>query len=231
MTVLRRVALLSLAILYVAVDPSFADSTFTDDMFNLANYSVTIFKSNPGATITNQQTLTGGNTGAGLQTLYNVPADPNFLSMIGFMNTTFAYDPSSQGAITSINASADKFYAAPFTFNANFFRPLISQGGNFYLATISGSVAEGVWNSFSQTGLAANDFVLFDFTTGTFNNSDHPDFSSGPMELGLASRLTSNFDAYMADIRYDNFRLNIQSVPEPPSALLLLSGMSLLFGF
>src|ERR1700731_3790007 len=63
MTVLRRVALLSLAILYVAVDPSFADSTFTDDMFNLANYSVTIFKSNPGATITNQQTLTGGNTG------------------------------------------------------------------------------------------------------------------------------------------------------------------------
>src|SRR6267143_4649446 len=113
MPVLRRVALLSLGILYVAVDPSFADSTFSDHKFNLANYSVSIFKSNPGATITNQQTLTGGNPGAALQTLYSVPADPNFLSMVGFVNTAFAYDPSTQGAITSIDASIIKFYGAP----------------------------------------------------------------------------------------------------------------------
>jgi hypothetical protein len=214
--------------------PLHADDVFTDNTFNLtSNYTTTTFTAG-GATVTPTQCATCGNpNGAGNTALQITMTFPTGTSTAdsGYVNNTFSYNPLVQGAITSINASVDKdlfFNPTVFPGSAgNTFHPMIEQGGVFYFASIPGVgltniMAPGTtgYETLSQAGLVATDFVSFDFTTG-LSTGTNPNFDGGTMLFGLAQISGSNAAATLtAD--YDNLNLHLvtAAVPEPSSLVL-----------
>ncbi len=208
-----------------------ADVLFTDNTFNLAQYTLTpTYLSTVGVTIVGSQCTSCGNPGDALQIVANLPnGQPSTLDqgIQGFVNNTFSYDPSTQGAINSINASVDKNLAlniADSDFPSSF-RPLIEQDGNFYLAGISGPMlvtgaggGSTGFNTISGT-LTAADFQQFDFSTGAFNALSHPNFAGDQMLFGLAqSSGLQGSPAATVTATYDNLSLDIVTTPEPSGA-------------
>ena len=156
-----------------------------------------------GVTVTIQQCATCGNPGQALQVII-FPENTGLVIDIGLVNTTFVYNPKTQGAITSIDASIDKdlsySQSTPLTITSgNNFRPLVEQDGVFYLAQIPGpnlvitNATSGTtgWNTISAAGLTANDFTQFNFATGAFGTA-HPIFTaSGDVIMLGVAQLTS----------------------------------------
>jgi hypothetical protein len=160
---------------------------------------------------------------------------------LGFLNNTFAYNPLTQGAILSIDASTDKNIITnapqlpPGQFYTNTFRPLIEQDGMFYLASIAGPTfthgGTTGFNTISQNGFLAADFTQFDFSTGMFSTS-HPNFAGDHILLGLGQLTTFGPKVRFRAI-YDNLQFTINSrVPDAGGTLLLLlSSAGVLFLF
>jgi hypothetical protein len=213
-----------------------ADIVFTDDTFNLGNYSATAsFSSDPTASIAYSSS---SNT---LEFVSSFGDITLFASVaVALLNNGFVIDPSTQGAITSIDASITKDNtiesppeAGAFT---NTFRPAILQGGVLYVATLffpgfSAIPYHSGFQNITGTGLQASDFVSFDLVTGTFGSS-HPDFAGDPMVFGLLQRSAlggfpdSGTARQIAD--FQNLVLVIHGVPEPGTASLLLLALGLL---
>ena len=195
--------------------PASGGVTFTDSTLDPSNYSIQTWKSDPGIQITVQQTQTGGNPGQALQLLYAFPAISGN-SMVGLTRQSFSYDPATQGAIQSVSFSVDKYFTYTGCLTCyvsdNTARLLVLQNGVYYIATINIPGNGGNYIPASATGLEANDFGLFDFTTGNLNMSINPNFSSGVMQFGLASRYLFQFSApATADVRYKNLTIDVQS--------------------
>src|SRR5271166_6058918 len=229
--VLCRVA----AVLVLAVaTPASAGTIFTDGTFNLANYTQsTQYITGTGTTLVPIQCASCGNPSGGpaLQLTATFPTFPPTgfdVAEQAFVNTGFGYDPTAQGAITSLFASVDKNLAVnlpsgptPFT---NTFHPTIEQSGIFYFASIPGPsllLNNGVggqtgYNTING-GLTAADFTEFDFTTGT-SDGTHPNFAGAPMLLGLTQVFSANTGGpvEIATAQYDNLLFAI-NVPEPAS--------------
>ncbi len=219
---MKQKLLASIALLGLVTAPSVvrAGQTFTDSTFNLANYTQAFYVSDPTATVNVSQALTGGNPGSALQVLANVPAGNGFSAAEAFANNSFVYDPSAHGALLSVDAAGDKYLHNNVTLYTNGFRPLILQGGNYYYALLTVPAIKDTWLSATQSGLAASDFSLFDFTTGITDTTQHPDFTGGVMQFGLLNRFTQNSTMSSPwDIRYDNLTIGIHAVPEASSAV------------
>jgi hypothetical protein len=141
------------------------------------------------------------------------------------VNSTFSYDPLTEGAILSIDASVDKDLTSAATLG-NTFRPMIEQDGNYYLAAIAGPGLTGPgstgFDTISQNGLVATDFLQYDFSTGTFGTAN-PNFAGDPMLFGLGSIASGS--AFDATVVYDNLSLDLSTapVPEPSSVWLLVT--------
>lgn len=205
----------------------FADVVFTDQTFDLTNYSESPLFASSGSTLTFTQCASCGNPGSALQ--INVSGQPGGMVAQGFINNTFIYDPQTQGALLSagINAAVNKEVTSNGALSSNTFHPTIEQDGLFYLASTPGPVTTGVFNSISQSGLTASDFQEFDFSTGTFV-SGNPNFDGNVMLFGLAqiaSAASSNTGVQNTQIIYDNLQFGLTpavSVPEPSSVTLLI---------
>ena len=149
---------------------------------------------NGGASIVGVQCAGCGNPGQGLQvtgTFPNAPPPSGVDTAVAvFMNTSFTYNPTTQGAITNLSASVDKNLLVNFngTGFGNTFRPTILQGGVFYVAPISGPALNcpPCSTGFNNIGssLTSTDFTSFDPATNT-SGVAHPNFASGVMEFGL----------------------------------------------
>jgi hypothetical protein len=231
LSIMKNIFAAVLTSLVAALTSHAGTITFSDHTFNLANYSQTPVFTTPSATITGSQCPTCGNPGSALQILGEIQG--NGLVAVGFVNNNFQYDPLAQGSLISVDASVDKNLTnnVPFDPNTiipNTFRPLIEQDGLFYLAAIPGPPSHGGttgYNTISAAGLMANDFTLYDFSTGTFGTA-HPNFAGDPLLFGLA-QLGQQLEAMETDINrfetdHDNLRFSIQSVPDSGGTMLLL---------
>lgn len=205
--------------------------SFSDSTFNLADYSETsVFTSSGSDSVSWMQCPTCGNPGSALQIQMTLPTALD-VGAVGFINNNFAYIPSSQGVISTIDASVDKNIITNIPVDSsttftNTFRPLIEQDGVIFLAAIPGPTFNGGttgYNTISQTGLGASDFTQYDFATNTFG-SGHPNFAGDPMLFGLGQITSFGVSSVNFEADYDNLNLSINAVPEPQTATLILIG-------
>lgn len=234
------IGFLTATVLAAASAASATSILFTDSTFNLAGYTQTTpFKSSGSVTVTASQCASCGNPAQALDIVIGLPGAQPVSGGLGLINNAFSYNPSTQGAISSIDASVDKDLtitateSGPFvgTFGNNF-HPTIEQGGLFYLASIGGPTLSALgttgYATIAQTGLLATAFVQYDFTTGALGAAN-PNFSGGTLMLGL-SQIAANGSPVLTDMtfdtKYDNLSLTVNStVPEPASMLLLGAGL------
>jgi hypothetical protein len=226
----RFVCSVAFAVL-VASAPAFSDIMFTDGTFADANYTqVGLHES--GATITGAQCASCGHPGFALQVVENFSVSDVGFAALGFVNNTFSYNPSTQGAILSINvASVDKdatLSGAGSGTSTNTFRPLIQQDGKDYLAAIFGPDFDFTdpsttgFVTIAKSGLVAADFVQYNFLTGKFGSAT-PNFAGDAMLFGLA-QISSGFPSgARIEQDYDNLSLSLTTAPEPSSVWLLVS--------
>lgn len=218
----------------IGVLPLSATTIFTDTTFTLGDYSQVTYNNDPGdVTITVQQTASG-NPGTAMEVL-NTWSTPNilFTTAVGLLNTSFTYNPSTQGAIQSVGLSLDRYVTlvGGTLGGTNNGTVLLSQGGSDYFAVVTGpSLVAGTFQTITGT-LTQNDFQLFDFATGTTNAALHPDFSSagGIIDFGLRTRFDhTNMvnSGGTLDIRLDNLSLTLTPTPEPGACGLVGAGLA-----
>jgi hypothetical protein len=213
---------------------------FSDGTFTPANYGTAFtYLQNPGTdTAVWSQCASCGNPNQALQLLINETTGGGTYNttevLTGILNTTFTYNPSTQGAITSISASVDKDFTVniALSFN-NTFRPMIEQDGNYYVAGIAGPVLNGPgttgFNTISNGSLAATDFQEVNPATGVIGGPN-PNFAGDPMTFGIAQLLAaSDITGTTATLAYDNLNITLTTAtPEPASLWTLLVGLCVL---
>lgn len=140
------------------------------------------------------------------------------------------FDPSTQGAIETVDLSYDVFIESSAAFGGIVLR----QGGIFYYSAGQNPAANSIWQSISLPGRVSTSFGTCENLFGALcaeAGSGDPDFSSsgGPIEIGFfqAAALTSR-QANLYFSRIDNWSVTVNPVPEPGTATLLLVGLALL---
>ena len=200
-----------------------------DNTFDAGNYILTMYRSNPSIQVLGQGQCPGcGNPGQAFFLNLLVPGIGSERSAI--INKTFAYDPSSQGAITSLSFTVDKLLTtSPEVPSTDAIAIRIQQGGKIYGTAVTAPNFFGTtgWRSYSGSGLVATNFLEFDYTTGVLGTG-HPDFAGGPMLFGLG-QLTETFSVidpnFTVSVTWDNLDIELNTVPEPASMLLLATGL------
>jgi PEP-CTERM motif len=204
--------------------------TFTDTTFIFSDYNSNTYASGAGSILTSSQT-TSGHPDTAYQSEGHVAEGTGSGVLATAVNSNFVYDPSKQGAISTINASLDRYATAPTGVMVGSYslRILALQGSKLYedIDTFSGDFGS-VWKTLSQTGITAIDFGLFSQTdlAGT-DSTMHPDFSGGPITFGFAMfRGGSDGFDYDTIVRADNFSLEINAVPEPSTWAMMILGFA-----
>lgn len=229
--------------LALALSPCQATTVFSDTTFSLAGYSQTTYTNNTvaaGASYSVTQNGGLGNPAPSAQFDVTWTNNTTFTIFDGLINSSFTYNPSTAGAIGSLDFSLDRYTA--FTAGtvvlsnatAGF---LLEQNGNFYLDSLIGpAFSAATWQTVSTTGLAAVNFCLYSFATNAAPDcTQNPDFSAtgGVIDFGVRAGLghlnalgTGTFDSF-----YDNLSITVNTVPEPaPGWIVITCFMALAIG-
>ncbi len=214
---------------------------FSDGAMAIAGFSAMPLFASPGITVVSSTTSAVGNPPDALKASFGrVSGQSDYSYQAGYLYAAFTYTPGVSGAVSTLDVSLDR--GADFRANdvpvpglTLTGRPLIFQGGKYFMAVSAPVVPTGMptLDTIAMPGLTAADFSLFDFATGLFDGSSHPDFAGSTMQFGFAMRalLTgrSPTEVVQLDAYADNFRLQVnpaQAVPEPAS--WALAGLALL---
>ena len=229
---LTVLALAALPLLASATTASAAVVSFSDSVFNTANYSEAIFQ-NGTATITPGQTAAGGNPGAAHEVTFSIPSGSSYYGTVLSINNGWVYDPAVHGDALAITYSEDVFLSVtgiPVTFRST--DVLLFQGGNYFVHADSTPATNNVWQTGGAINLLSNSFsLLSDPSQGTLNSSVHPDFSEA-FTLGVQSSffIAGSHGAVDATVRIDNLSVQVletpPQVPLPAGAWLLMSALA-----
>lgn len=226
-------------LLALAVIPCQATTLFTDTTFNLAGYSQTTYTNNTvaaGASYSVSQDGSLGNSAPSAHFNVTWTNDTTFTIFDGLINSSFAYNPSTQGAITSIDFSLDRyttFTAGTVVLSNATAGVLLEQGGNFYLDSLVGpAFSAATWQTVATTGLTASSFCLYSFATNAAPDcTQNPDFSAsgGVIDFGFRAGLghSNALGTGTLDSNYDNLSVTINA-PEPSSGWMLITSLAAL---
>jgi hypothetical protein len=216
-----------------------AGATFFDNTFPPANYSSAGTYTTNGGTISSSTCPTCGDpSGPALQFVETYTSSNSAVTDEALLNSAWTYDPSTQGAISGVGASVEKDLLLTEGGDgsiASGFHPVILQGGDLYIASLSGltyTTPSGPFTTDYATisgGLSSADFTLFDFGTGSYGTGS-PNFtaSGGPMTFGIAQFGNVDF-ATTATVDYDDLKY-VLGVPEPATWAMLLVGVGMIGG-
>jgi hypothetical protein len=138
-------------------------------------------------------------------------------------NTAFTYDPSSSGAITSLDIAFDRLWIQ----GGMDFLPYLIQNNTRYMADTAYRVFVDTWSgsgwiNHAFTGLTANDFGGI---------GSRPDFSEqgAPISFGFVAHGGVGSGALASKVGFDDWTItvtnNAPSVPSPGGIWLLCAGL------
>ena len=221
---------LALVLLFgVARQPAKAATIFSDGTFNNADWTNTKILDTAGnASFAAFQVASGGNPGSFQET--NQSLNQGWIGA-GHLNSAFLYNPSVQGAITSIDFRYDLIEFSPLNGIEVVYQPLLFQNGTYY-TTGGENLNQAVWTTFTHSGLPASSFTDTEFGyTLPGSGPATPNFSStgGPIEFGFFSGNTPIGGPFTTSSGIDNLVITLHTasatVPEPSYVALL--GISL----
>jgi len=228
----------ALAALLMVSGAQASSITFSDSVFNDADWAITVLSDAPGFTGTAfQSTADGGGFGGASDTYRRVEhtwgvIDDNVVTFHQKLGAT--YDPSTQGAIDSIDYKEDARRFLPSSFgDGHATGPAIRQNGNIYI-TFVGSQG-GAWaftpeTSWTLKELTATESSFFLSTNASpLSGSGSPDFSASGsiMDIGF---WRGNSGGGISPAGIDNWEFTIVQavIPVPASVLLFGSALGLL---
>lgn len=234
---LTLLAALALPAAAGAVPTGFLDTTVAP-----GDYSGFTLHTDASVTLSTGATA-AGNPGAALAIDYtNQGGAVNLQSLVALVYGGFGWTPSTDGALASVAFTNDRWVDGgdPFI-DANlvtFSRPLVQQGGRWYIAPLLDAVQQRrTWFTTSDASLEATEFVAIDPLTGATDATQHPDFTATGdlLRFGVLNRFGRDSVGFptMLNTRfvYDNigFTMNLaQAVPEPAGVPLLAVAMAAL---
>ena len=198
-----------------------ADVTFSDTEFPISNWGFETVTSGTGGTSIPAQ-VAGGNPGNARQITNNVNANGGTVFGVSRYGTTNAtrYDPSTQGAISSIDYSIDARWLSGIGGQGHSIMLGIKQNVTVYYAHIEITGSDGLWHTFGTTGLTAADFT--NLTAGA-----PIDFSAAgaPLRVGFIVGNSAPNISYTNVVLYDNFTAVVHNVPTPGGIALVGVGV------
>jgi len=210
-----------------------ATVTISDSVFDDANWTMTLLddRSFGGiGSLTGNQVLSGGNPGS----YRAVTMSGGGGILFGDHLFSTAYNPSTQGAITSFSFSFDTSFPdanqtkppAPVRFGIALF-----QSGKHFIRFDGGvSSTTTAWTSFGGTDIGQNDMDEY------LNSTVHPDFSASGapilfgFNVGFGSLIPCSSPCATGGL--DNFSVTVNppAVPEPATWTLMFPILTLLAG-
>lgn len=140
----------------------------------------------------------------------------------------FTYNPSSSGAINTLNISYDLVHRTP-NLGAVGYSLLLRQNGKYYTHPID-NIFPNTWTSFSHPGFTSASFFELLVPGASANLTSTPDFSAtgSLIEFGY---VTSNSHSTAGTIvtktsGIDNFALTLNTVPEPSAIVTIIGGLT-----
>ena len=174
------------------------------------------------------RSATGGNPDA-YRTIQHVYTGPGSMA-VGHRFTKTSYDPSTQGAIATVDYNLDTLFVSQMGLSlpgAVGFSSAIFQNNSWYSTTLGTILPPfGVWNSFSNIGVAASDFNLL-----LGSGPAQPDFSGtgAVIQFGfMSSNGSASGGQNTVTSGADNFSVTINPATIAEPGTLALFGLGLL---
>lgn len=214
---------LPLATMAVASSALGATQTFTDDELFDADWDVVELVDqtfDDGATFSGLRVTVGGNPGAfrGVSNTWSHDGVGSVSVVAGHMRQQADYDPSIDGAITTVSFAFDaSTTSTTYPLEAAIvFAPVLEQAGAYYVAG-SGIEAGFNWASLSEGSFFADDFALY-----VGDGPAHPDFTAtgGPITFGFAASSGPHATAglYTTTGGLDSWQVTVSDEIDTPDA-------------
>lgn len=215
-----NLAVLLLATIFIPVGASTA--TYSDSIFNDSDWTITTVELGNGGMVTASQSPMGGNPGEYrriVNTVNGANPFPNSVIQGFHLKTSAVYDPSTQGAIDTIDYYEDSIMFVGFG-QGQASEAALLQDGTLYRSTRR--VLSNQLNSWTpQSILALTEQEFTDEADGT------PDFSEsgGMITFGFVRSNSTPGGGYFIDAGIDNWKIDVHPVPLPAGAWLFISGL------